>query len=551
MRGIVKYLLLLFAGIMAASCVFDAARCDVPAESHSIMFTISMEGENTKAIWNDKYESVDGVPFDYRILPDQLRVVVIADDGTRLGEIQDLYYWPENEAHTIFKFMGQMPDGFVDHYKANDNQPYKFIVLANCSDHQSGEQYITYSHTQLIEPSKDDKAAPSVGHAIPMWGVTEVDMKSIFENGTHNIGEIWLLRAAAKIEVNLSADVRNKGTTINSATLKYYNQTGYVLPSGALEVSETGLLDQENCIRVYRHAAVNLPFVKDENTGNYYVYVTEYDNTNYPGERNKISLEFNIGDEKKYFEDAISFCEYSDGKPQEDLHYDIVRNHIYQFEILSIAGDNLELRYTVADWDAERWDTNGDGELDSDYEEHELAYPTYHNPVVPREYLTLEPGQITDYKITKQPQMYYNANNLEEGAFECFFQIVAPADVKWKPGITGTKENYQIRIYKGVTSSNLTGEIAYDSALNDLQADLGCCQQNQWFRIVVFPLSGDGAGENNIDFTISYYQEWTQQYIHLYINGEYDRIRWPGSGTNPKIITIAHVEQQVTSEIDE
>lgn len=540
------------AGIMAASCVFDAVRCDVPAaKPHNIMFTISMEGENTKATWEETYTSVDGVPFDYRILPDQLRVVVIANDGTRLGEIQDLYYWPENEAHTIFKFMGRMPDGFVDHYKANENKPYKFIVLANCSDHQSGEQYITYSHTQLIEPSKDDKAAPSVGHAIPMWGVKEVDMKTIFENGTQDIGDIWLLRAAAKIEVNLSADFRDKETTINSATLKYYNQTGYVLPSGALKVSETKLLDQEHCINVYRHAAMNLPFVKDENTGNYYVYVTEYDNSNYPGERNKISLEFNMDGENKYFEDAISFCEYSGGKPQEDLHYNIVRNHIYQFEILSIAGDNLELQYTVADWDAERWDTNGDGELDSDYEEHELAYPTYHNPVVPREYLTLEPGQITDYKITKQPQMYYNANNLEEGAFECFFQIVAPADVKWKPGITGTKENYQIRIYKGVTSSNVTGEIAYDSALNDLQADLGCCQQNQWFRIVVFPLSGEGAGKNNIDFTISYYQEWTQQYIHLYINGEYDRIRWPGSGTNPKIITIAHVEQQVTSEIDE
>ena len=546
MRGIVKYLLLLFAGIMAASCVFDAARCDVPAaKPHNIMFTISMEGENTKAKWEETYTSVDGVPFDYRILPDQLRVVVIANDGTRLGEIQDLYYWPENEAHTIYKFMGQMPDGFVDHYKANDNQPYKFIVLANCSDHQSGEQYITYSHTQLIEPSKDDKAAPSVGHAIPMWGVTEVDMKSIFENGTHNIGEIWLLRAAAKIEVNLSADVRNKGTTINSATLKYYNQTGYVLPSGALEVSHTGLLDQENCIRVYRHAAVNLPFVKDENTGNYYVYVTEYDNTNYPGERNKISLEFNIGDEKKYFEDAISFCEYSDGKPQEDLHYDIVRNHIYEFEILSIAGDNLELQYTVADWDAERWDSNNDGIPDKDFEEHELAYPTYHNPVVPRDYLTPTLDESENYVIKQEPKMYYNANDVEIGAFECFFQIVAPADVKWKPGITGTKENYRIRIYEKVTSSNLTGTLTYDSGVNtdEMQNDLGCCQQSEWFRIVIFPLSGNGAGKNSIDFTISYYQKWTDQYIHLYINGEYDRIRWPGSGTNPKIITIDHVEQ--------
>ena len=540
-----KYLLLLFAGIMAASCVFDAARCDVPAESHSIMFTISMEGENTKAIWNDKYESAVGVPFDYRILPDQLRVVVIANDGTRLGEIQDLYYWPENEAHTIFKFMGQMPDAFVDHFKANDNKPYKFIVLANCSDHLSGDQYITYSHTQLIEPSKDDKAAPSVGHAIPMWGVKEVDMKSIFENGTQDIGEIWLLRAAAKIEVNLSSNVRNKGTTINSATLKYYNQTGYVLPSGALEVSQTGLLDQEKCIRVYRHAAVNLPFVKDEKTGNYYVYVTEYDNTNYPGERNKISLEFNIDGEKKYFEDAISFCEYRDGKPQEDLHYDIVRNHIYEFEILSIAGDNLELQYTVADWDAERWDSNNDGIPDKDFEEHELAYPTYHNPVVPRDYLTPTLDESENYVIKQEPKMYYYANDIEIGAFECFFQIVAPADVKWKPGITGTKENYRIRIYEKVTSSNLTGTLTYDSGVNtdEMQNDLGCCQQSEWFRIVIFPLSGNGAGKNSIDFTISYYQKWTDQYIHLYINGEYDRIRWPGSGTNPKIITIDHVEQ--------
>ena len=116
--------MLLMAGIMAASCVFDAARCDVPAQSHSIMFTISMEGENTKATWNGTYEKAEGVPFDYRILPDHLRVVVIAEDGTRVGVIQDLYYWPENEAHTIFKFMGRMPDAFVDHFRANDNNPY-------------------------------------------------------------------------------------------------------------------------------------------------------------------------------------------------------------------------------------------------------------------------------------------------------------------------------------------------------------------------------------------------------------------------------------------
>ena len=540
----VKYLALLLAGILAASCIFDADQCVMPADQpHAVMFTVALDQQRTKAQWKDPYDSETGVPFDYRIIPEDLRVVVFAQDGTRVGVLQDLGYWPINEAHTEFQFVGQLPEEFVAYYNEYRDKPkYRFMVLANCGDHSAGEEYISYSQAQL-----DPSAANS---AIPMWGVKEANVTPLLNKSSLDLGTIWLLRAAAKIEVKLSDNVKRKNTTINSATLKYYNQTGYCLPNGWSQVSETKGLDQDNCFRGYRHAAVNLPFYKDEQTGSVYLYVTEYNNMDYSGERNKISLEFNIKGQNKTFEDAISFCEYIDGKPQENSHYNIVRNHIYEFEVLSIAGDNLELQYTVADWDAEQWWSEKDKEY-KDYEEHELAYPTYHNPLVPREYLTLQPGQIADYKITKQPQMYYNANKPEEGAFECFFQIVAPADVKWKPGITGSKENYQIRIYKNVTSSNLTGEKAYDSAVNDLQADLGCCQQNQWFRIVVFPLSGDGAGKNNIDFTISYYQEWTNQYIHLYINGEYDRIRWPGSGTNPKIITIAHVGQQVTSEIDE
>ena len=542
----VKYLALLLAGILAASCIFDADQCVMPADQpHAVMFTVALDQQRTKATWSDSYDSENGVPFDYRVIPEDLRVVVYAQDGTRVGVLQNLGYWPINEAHTEFQFIGQLPDEFVTYYNEHRDAPnYKFMVLANCGDHSSGEEYISYSHAQL-----DPSAANS---AIPMWGVLQADVTPLLNDSSLDLGTIWLLRAAAKIEVKLSDNLKdNKETKINSATLKYYNQTGYVLPSGALSASYTRDLDQENCFRGYRHAAVNLPFYKDEQTGSVYLYVTEYNNLDYSGERNKISLDFNIKGQNKTFEDAISFCNYSSGKPVENSHYNIIRNHIYEFEVLSIAGDNLELQYTVADWDAEMWDSDGDGILDSEYEEHELAYPTYHNPLVPSDYLTSTPENLVNYTIKQSPKMYYNANDPEEGAFECFFQIVAPAGVKWKPGITGTKENYQIRIYKGVISGNLTGEIAYDSAVNDLQADLGCCQQNQWFRIVVFPLSGDGAGENNIDFTISYYQEWTQQYIHLYINGEYDRIRWPGSGTNPKIITIAHVEQQVTSEIDE
>jgi hypothetical protein len=268
------------------------------------------------------------------------------------------------------------------------------------------------------------------------------------------------------------------------------------------------------------------------------VYVTEYDNINYSGERNKISLTFNIGGVEKTFEDAISFCNYSDGAPVENSHYNIVRNHIYEFEIMHIAGDNIVLEYTVADWDSERWDTDGDGVLDSDYEEHDLAYPTYHNPVMPVSYLNLSAADdVNSYVINEKPTMYYNANNLEAGAFECLFQITAPESVEWKPGIAGTLENYRVRVYNEAKT-----ELLFDSADNNV--NLGACSRDSWYRIVVFPLSNEWAGSNEVDFIISYHQSWTDQYIHLYINGEYDNIRWPESGDNPKIIKIKHVAQE-------
>ena len=514
---------------MAASCIFDADQCVMPADKpHSVMFTVALDQQMTKAAWEEGYESEVGVPFDWRIIPENLRVLVFAEDGSRIGLLQDLYFWPTNEKQTEFQFMGEMPIEFIDKFNANPGQPhYRFMILANCGDNLDGEENITYGQAQLDPSSKDG--------SIPMWGVLQTDITPLLKSERLDLGTIWLLRAAAKIEVKLSDEMKAKGTTsINSATLKYYNQTGYVLPEGAMSATDTRKLDQDQCFRGYRHAAVNLPFYKDEQTGNVYVYVTEYNNKDYPGERNKISLEFNINSVNKSFEDAISFCNYSSGKLVEDSHYNVVRNHIYEFVVLSIAGDNLELQYTVADWDAEDW---GNGK---DYEEHELAYPTYHNPVVPARYLSTTTG-IEEFTITEKPQMYYNANDPEAGAFECFFQITAPEKVNWKPGFYGSPENYAVRVY---SPNAISSKPAFDSTDSKNQDPLHECSANEWYRIVVFPLNSNGAGENEVEFMITYEQKWTDQYIHLYINGEYDHIRWPESGNNPKLIRIKHVNQE-------
>lgn len=538
--------MLLLIGMVTGSCVSDSDQVIPDGEQRNVMFTVSLDGPQTRAAWSEEYTSDPGVPFDFRINPDGLRVVVMDAGNTRLGTLEDLYYFPIDEAHTQYQFIGQMPEGFVEHFNANGaTEPdYKFMVLANCGDNLSGEQYITYGSSQL-DPAAEDSS-------IPMWGVIQADLSSLLADQSLDIGEIWLLRAAAKVEVKLSERLKEQGVSIVSSTLKYYNQTGYSLPEGWSQVEDTRNLDQENSIRLYRHAAMNLPFVKDEQTGDYYIYVCEYDNHNYPEERNKISLEFKMGSEEdsevKAFADAISFCNYSGGSPVEDSHYNIVRNHIYEFEILSIAGDNILIEYTVADWAVEDWDGSG-----KEYEEHDLDYPTYHNPVVPVEFRGLSATEQLDYKITDKPQMYYTGTDNEEaGAFKCLFQILAPTGVQWKPGFMGSKADYQIRVYhdKNV-GGTITPELVFDSGVDNMQSNLNECSPGEWFRIVIFPLNNEGEGQTEIDFGISYYQEWTDQYINLYVNGEYDNIRWPESGDNPKVITIKHVADPEAIQSDE
>ena len=487
--------------------------------SHTVVFSVShshngMRGGDT---WNDDYTKDQGDAFENKILPDALRVSVYTTDNVKLGEVQDIYYWPSNESFTEYKFMGAMPDNFTSHFMSvienGGNPVYKIMILANSP--QGDEENLTYNYTCL----------DTENGAIPMWGIKTVDLSELAETDSKDIGTIQLLRSAAKLEVKLSDALKGKGTVINDVYVNYYNQTGYCLPSGWNNVDRTEDLNMTNCFRLYRHAAVKCSFVQN-NSASFSVYVPEYDNVNYTEERAKISISLTHNGKERFIEDAISFCSYSNGAPIANSDYNIVRNHIYQYRITNITGEDIMIEYSVADWDIEDW---GDGE---DYEEHELTYPTYHNPVMPKAYFDLG-STSEDYKITQEPIMHYNSANPLEGAFECYFQILAPEGVQWKPNIMGSMENYNIRVY------DANGTLVFDAEEDNI--DINECDPNEWYKILVYPKNDDGVG-SSVDFGIVYWQEWSFSHINLYINGEYNNIKWPSSGDNPKLISIRHID---------
>lgn len=530
MKNLVKYIIVLLCGMLSVSCIFDNELCYIVLDGErTISFTIGCDESITRVECNPTNE---GVPFDYYIDPTTVRAMLLNTDNTPIGEISRLQIWPTNQEQTQFQIIGVLPKNM----EINLQDPRcKLIVIANTIPETIENEKTHYNYTQL-DPRNE-------GSSIPMWGVMTTDISPLLNATYYELTDnVWLLRSAAKIEVKLSDTLKERGTEITSATLKYYNIEGNVVPANWQSCNNTQELNCEIGINVYRHAAVTLPFIKDEESGDYYVYIPEYDNINYPGERNKISLSFYDQGKEKIFEDAISFCEYSDGKKIEGTDYNITRNHIYRFTVRSIAGESLMLEYHVADWDAEDWGNN------EEYKEHDITYPTYLNPLVPYDYIVSTDQK--NYVIAESPEMYFSGNdNLEEGAFVAYFKILSPNSnleaVQWKPGFMASRENYRIRVYHIEDGVTITGLVFDSGGDSDQQKLLPACEANDWYKIVIFPLSADGAKSTTVDLGISYYQEWTDQYINLFINGEYSNIRWPNSGTNPKIIEIKHVAQPI------
>lgn len=536
-KGVLKYTLMLLLCAVMLSCDNGYNGGTIAMPSRNVLFAISLDKQiGTRATWGDNYPSTDANSFECRILPDELRVAVYTAAGEKLGEVRNLSYWPINESHTEYRFMGAMPQGFMEHFASlsdGDSHEYKLMVFANCPAGDDADLVYNYTALDVSEG------------ALPMWGVKTVDFTPLKNMENQDVGAVWLLRAAAKLEVELGDALKKKGVTLDAAYLNYFNQTGYCAPENWNSVNNTEELDTES-FRLFRHAAVNLPFYKDEAAGKCYIYVPEYDNIDYPEEKAKITVEFTMDGKPRIAIDAISFCEYSNGSAVDGSDYNIVRNHLYKYKIRSIAGEKILLEYSVADWDVEDW---GNG---AEYEEHDMTYPTYLNPVMPAAYLSWTGQEGEVYEIKQVPEMYWH-NGDETGAFVCYFKIMAPDNVKWKPVFMNSTSDYRIKVYKasGEGNNKASGDILYNECVYDTGSlseyeELGPCGVYEWFKIVVFPIDGSTVGDA-VDLGIVYNQSWTDSYINLYINGEYGNIKWPSSGDNPKLINIKHVSSASTN----
>ena len=344
-----KWLHILFflcgALLLPGGCITEEGGTPADTGSAQVSFVLSLTdaGTSTRATtWGDEYENEDGNAYENRIDPDDVQVMLFDADGY-VATVDILSYYPLNDGTADYRFIGSVT--------AEDDEltagQYKLMVFANCG------KIADNSNLGSLSFAYDAVNVKAESQLIPMWGVITEEL-TLEKGKQQDLGTIDLLRAMAKIEINLASAI--SGThTITGATLSKYNSQGYCLPKDYAAVGNTKELEQEtgtndnneeiSTFHPLSSASTEaLPLVISTDKKTAWLYIPEYDNS--PTDAAAISI--TLSDGSNTTTGTLEFKDYADGTATGDAH-DIVRNHIYRYTVNVEAG-KLTVQYKALPW---------------------------------------------------------------------------------------------------------------------------------------------------------------------------------------------------------
>lgn len=175
----------------------------------------------------------------------------------------------------------------------------------------------------------------SADRPVPLYGVSDPMTLSYDADNTADIGTLHLLRAYAKVEVNLNPDCV---FPIEWVKLSRHNSRGYCAPQGIYSQSQYVYNDYD---RDYTHAPSvpagaetdsELEFIKVSDS-RWLAYVPEYRNVGRPDdEKSAILIKFKGADTDV---DRLYFATYDlTASPNvPSVHFDVMRNVWYKFTV--------------------------------------------------------------------------------------------------------------------------------------------------------------------------------------------------------------------------
>jgi len=358
--------LCLLLAVTAGSCsqIYDA---EGPCEQDSghgdrVSFKFKIYTDEVKTasralgVWEE-----DPANVAERILnPNDMRVLVLNADGQIIKSVKPvaLEYNDGISGDGYYDIAVSFEDDYFDSLDDNATITFRLMILANINS--IGGIYTTDAMTPgtLFEKLHETFTMspdwfPSATRGIPMFGYMEEikERKSDLMNyGGVYVGDIDMQRAMCKVEVSdkiVNAKVAADG-------LKYPRVTGVEMTSWRdrgnlrpfnLSYASLKTANIPNPTSAPTITTVQATYIDDDGAGVYRFYCPE---AHLAEVAFRVAAILAPGEETKYYD--VSLAQYADGgMPNPIFGNDMVRNHIYRFDVNSF-NTIADLTLTVADW---------------------------------------------------------------------------------------------------------------------------------------------------------------------------------------------------------
>lgn len=224
----------------------------------------------------------------------------------------------------------------------------KMVVYANF-DMSEADLQKDYNHTDIAQMSFNYEANPEY---LPMWGVEKVNF-TLAAGKRQDFPDIDLLRAVAKVKVNLSSEMKNNEWSIHSMQLFNYNNKGYCMPDKYTDCERTASLKHEE-LEHFFNSRLNSGITMTDDVP---IYLPEYKN-NGQVDADKCVIKLKLarkgtveqdapGKDKEY---TLRFIDYTDTGAEGTTINDIVRDHYYIFEVYKGSNGQNLVKLTVRKW---------------------------------------------------------------------------------------------------------------------------------------------------------------------------------------------------------
>lgn len=366
-------LLALLAFLALSSCSSDEENVEPidTTQRIQIKFTIAMSSNSraTKAgTWgDDDYEKQEADYWENTIDLGKIQVLAYTLDNNYLGQLNNATYVRRADSEdNVYDVTGSL---FVEDSLITDGKfSCKLVVFANY-DNAISERLLVNKTLDNIRSTTYTYNVSGIANRtayIPMWGIqtysddnTEETYKPLrVGKGVYaDAGEIFMLRAMAKVRIALADDVA-ENFKITGATLSDYNTSGFFMPTD-YSVNSTKDLTYESTTTPssFRPRSVQandtVRFANEVAGQSVYVYVPEYRTSTDSEGMTTPYIAVSIAPRTagvsagKY---KIALKQYDAGVAKSS-GLNLVRNTVYDYTITSV-GPTLLLRYQAIDWTA-------------------------------------------------------------------------------------------------------------------------------------------------------------------------------------------------------